>query len=72
MAFSKGQSGNSAGRPRSTQTMAKSYVPNALLALRELAQTSDSPQIRLFAAQSILDAANSRPTQVVNLTEELS
>lgn len=64
----KGQSGNPNGRPKANLEvieLARSFAPEALKTLREIAATGSSESARVAAANALLDRGFGRPAQTL-------
>ena len=69
--FVKGQSGNPSGRPALPQeitNLARASAPDAIrMAIRFINDESTTPNVRLKAAEILLDRAYGKPSQAIDL-----
>lgn len=73
MPFKPGQSGNQSGRPKTDPkftALLKSKQEWALKELIKLAQSSEEDSVRLKAIQYIIDRAQGKPSQALNIGDQ--
>jgi hypothetical protein len=72
--WQKGQSGNAGGRPKEVggvREMARERSENAILTLEAIMNDTTAPHAsRLAAANSLLDRAHGKPTQIIETLPE--
>lgn len=70
MKFTKGKSGNPAGRPKAAtldeiRSLARRAAPEMVEALLKIARTSENDRAKVAAANAVLDRAYGKPAQML-------